>query len=126
MPGARVGVDLVAVEAFRTRFDGRDEVLSGVFGADELDYCRAQRRPWPHLAARFAAKEATFKALGSGLAGAMSWQDVQVRRDEAGAPRLAVEGETARRLERQGLSAGPVSLAHTGGQAIAVVLLLPR
>jgi holo-[acyl-carrier protein] synthase len=114
------------VETFRTRFAGRDDVLAGVFGAGELEYCQAQRRPWPHLAARFAAKEATFKALGSGLAGAMSWQDVQVVRDEAGTPRLHVAGETARRLAGQDLEAGAVSLAHAGEQAIAVVLLVPR
>jgi holo-[acyl-carrier protein] synthase len=121
-----VGVDLVAVSAFQSRFEGRDEVLDGVFTGTELDYCRSQRRPWPHLAARFAAKEAALKALGTGLAGAMTWRDVEVVRDEAGTPALAVSGATAARMAAGGLRPGALSLAHAGDQAIAVVLLFPR
>lgn len=119
----RVGVDLVDVARFQERFAGRDEALGEVFTPGELEYCRSRRRPWEHLAARFAAKEAALKALGSGLAGAMTWRDVEVTRDEAGAPALAIHGAVARRLQAARLAPGQVSLAHTRGQAIAVVIL---
>jgi holo-[acyl-carrier protein] synthase len=122
--GARVGVDLVEVRAVRSRFEERDGLLAQVFTEGELDYCRTRRRPWLHLAARFAAKEATFKALGTGLAGAMGWRDVEVVRDEAGEPSLVLSGETRRRAARAGFGHLAVSLAHGRRYAVAVVLAL--
>lgn len=123
--GARVGVDLVDVGDFRARFEHREDVLRGVFTAAELDYCRSHLKSWPRLAARLAAKEAALKALGSGLAGAMTWRDIEITRDAVGAPGLAFHGATAQALGREGLTAGAVSLSHTESQAIAVVLLVP-
>jgi holo-[acyl-carrier protein] synthase len=122
---ARVGVDLVDVPAFETRFAGRDDLLTEVFGDAELAYCRRQPRPWPHLAARFAAKEAVLKALSSGLTGAMRWRDIEVTRDPAGTPALRIGGMTGEVLRRQGLREGSLSLSHTETHAIAVVLLVP-
>ena len=125
MAGPRVGVDLVDVADFRSRFEGREDVLAGVFTRAELDYCRSRPKPWSRLAARFAAKEAALKALGSGLAGTMTWQDVEVTRDAVGAPGMAFRGATAQALVREGLAAGAVSLSHTESHAIAMVLLVP-
>lgn len=122
---ARVGIDLVEVDAFRARLDGREELLASVFTEDELAYCRRQRRPWVHLAVRFAAREAVLKALGTGLAGEMTFRDIAVLRDAAGAPALALSGATARAFSREGLARTAVSLAHTRRHAIAVVLLFP-
>ncbi len=119
---ARVGVDLVEIAPFQSRLEGRDDLLRAVFTDAEMEYARAQRRPWLHLAARFAAKEATFKAIGCGVAGAISWRDVEVRRDEAGEPCLNVTGELARRTDAAGLHRFAVSLAHGRQYAIAVVL----
>jgi holo-[acyl-carrier protein] synthase len=120
---ARVGVDLVDVPGFEARFGDRAELLAELFTAAELAYCRGQPRPWPHLAARFAAKEALLKALTSGLTGAMRWHDIEVVRDPAGTPRISVAGATAALMATQGLAPGSVSLSHTGSHAIAVVLL---
>ncbi|MEX2147755.1 MAG: holo-ACP synthase [Candidatus Rokuibacteriota bacterium] len=124
-PPPRVGVDLVDVAAFRARLEGREALLGEVFGAAELHYCRTQARPWTHLAARFAAKEAALKALGTGLAGAMRWQDVEVTRDEAGRPGLVFHGAAAEVLAQSGLRAASVSLSHTRDHAVGVVLLVP-
>jgi holo-[acyl-carrier protein] synthase len=118
-----VGVDLVDVPAFEARFTGRDDALAEMFTADELAYCRRQPRPWPHLAARFAAKEALLKALTSGMTGAMRWHDIEITRDPAGTPRLVVSGATREALGRHGLVARSVSLSHTKSHAVAVVLL---
>jgi holo-[acyl-carrier protein] synthase len=118
-----VGVDLVDVPAFERRFAGRDDALATIFTADELAYCHRQRRPWPHLAARFAAKEALLKALTSGFTGAMRWHDIEITRDPAGTPRLTVTGVTRETLDRQGLVPRSVSLSHTASHAIAVVLV---
>jgi len=120
----RVGVDLVDVAAFRARFDGRDDLLAATFSPAELAYCRTQKSPWPHLAARFAAREATLKALGTGLSGAITWRDMEVTRDPAGAPGLAFGGALAETLERAGMKGSTVSLSHTDTYAIAIVMLL--
>jgi holo-[acyl-carrier protein] synthase len=120
----RVGVDLVDVLAFRARFDGRDDLLAATFSPAEVAYCRAQKHPWMHLAARFAAREATLKALGTGLAGAVTWRDVEVTRDPAGAPGLALRGALAEAARHAGVTQTTVSLSHTEAHAIAVVLLL--
>jgi len=120
----RVGVDLVDVAAFRARFDGRDDLLADTFSPVELAYCRAQKSPWTHLAARFAAREAALKAFGTGLAGGMAWRDVEVTRDPAGAPGLVFRGAFGEALGRVGLKHSSVSLSHTDTYAIAVVVLL--
>ena len=119
----RVGVDLVEVAAFQARFDGRDDLLGDTFTEVELAYCRAQPHPWRHLAARFAAREAALKALGTGLAAAGSWRDIEVTRDPAGAPGLVFHGGMAGALARAGFAGSTVSLSHTATHAIAVVVL---
>jgi holo-[acyl-carrier protein] synthase len=119
----RVGIDLVDVPAFETRFAGRNDALAEIFTAHELTYCHRQRRPWLHLAARFAAKEALLKALTSGLTGSMRWHDIEITRDPAGTPGLNVTGVTRAALDRRGLVPCSVSLSHTASHAIAVVLL---
>ena len=124
MTDARVGVDLVEIDAFQARLTGRDDLLADVFTADELAYCRLQHRPWEHLAARFAAKEAALKALGTGLAMDTTWREIEVERDAAGTPRLVFHGATASVLTARGLRGGSVSLSHTERFAVAVVLLV--
>ena len=123
MADARVGVDLVDVPSFEARLGGREDVLAELFTVDELAYCRRQPRPGPHLAARFAAKEAVLKALGTGLTGSMHWHDIEIRRDPAGTPHLTITGHVGAALRERGLAPGSVSLSHAGSVAIAVVLL---
>jgi holo-[acyl-carrier protein] synthase len=115
----------VAVAPFRTRLEGREALLAEIFTADELAYARSRRSPWPHLAARFAAKEAALKALRSGLAGEMRFCHVEVTRDAAGAPGLVFHGAVADAVRREGIPAASVSLTHTAEQAMAVVVLSP-
>ena len=121
----RIGVDLVDAQALEARFAGREEALGDVFSDAELTYCRRQRRPWAHVAARLAAKEALLKALETGLSGSMRWHDVEVVRDPAGVPGLRITGAVAETLQTQRLHVASVSLSHTASHAIAVVLLAP-
>ena len=123
MPDTRVGVDLVDVPAFEARFSGRDAALAEVFTDAELAYCQKQSRPWPHLAARFAAKEALLKALTTGLTTAIRWRDIEIARDPAGAPRLVVGGAASEIMSRHGVGESSLSLSHTASHAVAVVVL---
>lgn len=119
--GARIGVDLIAISRVRRVFEG-SPLLTEVFTEEELRYCTRQRRPFMHLAARYAVKEAVFKALGTGMASGMSWRDVETVHGPRGEPCLILRGEAARLAEAKGLHRCAVSLTHAGDYAMAAVL----
>jgi holo-[acyl-carrier-protein] synthase len=80
-----IGVDLTQMPRLRrvvARWDER--FLQRVFTEQEIAYCRRRRDPIPHFAARFAAKEATLKALGTGLRMGVNWRELEVRRERGG------------------------------------------
>jgi holo-[acyl-carrier protein] synthase len=94
----------------------RQETL---FTERELAYCRAKRRCYEHLAARFAAKEAVLKAFGTGISQRMRWTDVEVVNERNGRPKIRLTGEVAEFARRRGLQELDVSLTHTEGLALA-------
>ena len=119
---AELGVDLVSIARFRAVFDGKPALAESVFTVGELEYAKAQRRPFEHLAARYAAKEAVLKALGTGFTADMDWREIETLRDAAGAPRIALSGAVARLAGARGLRRCTVSLTHSGAYALAAVL----
>ena len=119
-----IGIDLVEVTRIRREVERHgDGVLAEVLTPEELEYCRSMAKPFPSLAARFAAKEALFKALGSGKRGAMSWQDLTVRRDDRGKPELVLRGATAEAVRELAADRIHLSLTHTDDHALAAVVL---
>jgi holo-[acyl-carrier protein] synthase len=119
-----VGIDIVSLDAFRRRLD--DALREELFSPVEIAYARTQARSWEHYAARFAAKEAAFKALGAGLAQGMRHSDVEVVRDPAGAVELRLSGRAAEIAAERGLSASHLSITHSRSGAAAVVVLEGR
>src|SRR5437773_47755 len=91
-----IGFDLVAIQRF-TRFLNRhgDRGVQRLFTTAESEYCLTHADPTPSLSARFAAKEAFYKALGTGLGQAGGWRDVEVVRLSSGRPRLMLHGRAA-------------------------------
>src|SRR5207244_8510515 len=90
-----IGVDLVNIPRMRDVIDRwQDRFLQRVFTEQEIAYCRARRDPVPHFAARFAAKEAALKALGTGLRLGVSWRELEVRREGGQAPTLVLTGRS--------------------------------
>jgi holo-[acyl-carrier protein] synthase len=118
------GIDIVEV-ARLARFQERhgERGLRRLFTPGELDYCLALARPAPSLAARFAAKEALFKALGTGVGPAGRWTDAEVLRAPNGRPTLRLHGPAARFAEAEGVRHVHLSLSHTAELAIASVIL---
>lgn len=118
------GVDLASVPRI-ARFLERhgDRGLHRLFTAGELDYCLGLALPAPSLAARFAAKEAFFKALGTGYGRGGRWTDVEVVRSPSGKPRLRLHGRAARMARRRDVSRIHLSLSHTTEMAVAWILL---
>lgn len=118
MNAIRVGVDVVDIARFGRVLERHPRLADRMFTSGEKLYARERARPVEHLAARVAAKEATFKALGSGWP-RVSWLEVEVVSDR-GRPSLVLSGRAAE-LARGGLPS--VSLSHDGGIAIAQVIL---
>jgi len=119
-----VGVDIVKIERMRTACNRRSQrFLKRIFTSQEIGYCCNQKEPFSHLSARFAAKEATLKALGLGWGRDARWTDIEVARDELGAPRLNLVGSLKEKTKGMGIRRSAVSLSHTGDYAIAVVVL---
>ena len=120
-----VGVDLVRIPRMRdviTRWDER--FLRRVFTEQEIAYCRGRRDPVPHFAARFAAKEAGMKALGTGLRLGVKWRELEVRRERGQAPTLELHGRTRELSLARGGRRMLLALSHDGDYAIAQALLV--
>jgi holo-[acyl-carrier protein] synthase len=113
--------DIPRVEETLRRYG--DRFLQRVFTEQEVAYCSARRRPAPHFAARFSAKEAAMKALGTGHAGGVLWRDIEVVR-QGGPPQLRFHGAAARRFGMLGADRSLLTITHSDTLAIAQVLLL--
>lgn len=100
-----------------------DRFLRRVFTDGEIAYCTKRRDPVPHLAGRFAVKEAAMKALGTGQSRGVTWKDIEVVRG-GGPPRLRLHGGAARRAEEMGVQQSLVTITHSETLAFAQVLLL--
>jgi holo-[acyl-carrier protein] synthase len=123
--GPRVGFDLVELARFERAMARHPRMVERIFTAAEIAYCGARKRPALHFAARFAAKEAVGKLLGSGI---VAWREIEVVRDSfdgqggvtgrgAGAsaePLVTLRGSTAQLAEAWGIGRIRVSLSHVG------------
>lgn len=119
----RLGIDIVDIARLKDRMDSWPKLADRMFTKAEQQYCLSRPHPPQHFAARAAAKEATFKALGEGWP-LVRWTDVEVVSGaNRGRPVLVLTGRAA---ELAGDSAPVVSLAHDAGVAIAEVLLVDR
>lgn len=118
-----VGIDLIEVARVQgvvERFG--DRFLHRILRPAEMEYCRGFVRPGPHIAARFAAKEAVSKAFGTGIGAALGWQDLEVARRESGQPFLVLHGGGAGLLASRGGGTIHLSLTHTEHYASAVAV----
>ena len=118
------GIDVVevgrihdSVERFGPRF------LNRVFTAAEQAYCLRKRRSSESLAARFAAKEAGAKALGTGISRGVNWLEIEVVREPGGRPALCFHGRAAEIAASLGVAHAALSLTHTTELAMASVML---
>lgn len=118
-----VGIDVIQNERIResiARFESR--FLSRIYTETEMGYCRKCADPAIHYAARFAAKEAAFKALGTGWAAGVKWKDIEVQRLPTGKPELHLYGEALALASSMGVTRFHVSLTHDQLVSCAVVI----
>lgn len=119
-----IGTDIVAVERFQRFIDtGNTAIMERIFTPDERSRCGSRKDAASCLAARFAAKEAFLKALGTGLRDGMSWQNLEVSNDALGKPEMILSGKAAEQIHAKGVTRVHLSLSHDGGSAVAMVVL---
>lgn len=119
-----IGIDVTQVQrigGMLERFGARMEAR--LFTDAELAYCRGHQDPLPHLAARFAAKEAASKALGTGMSAGVAFKQIEVIQPGGRVPTLTFHGTALERYQSLGCTGSHLSLTHDAGIAIACVVL---
>lgn len=114
------GIDVVEVSRIAAAIERQGEpFVARLFTATERQYCDAHRQPALHYAARFAAKEAISKALGTGMGKHVGWLDLEITRDPQGAPKVVLSGAAAEFAAANGISEIHISLTHAKEYAAA-------
>jgi holo-[acyl-carrier protein] synthase len=119
-----IGTDIIEVYRIRETLERTPSFAERVFTEKEREYCEAKgAASAPSYAARFAAKEAFLKALRTGWRGKITWQEIEIKNDEFGAPYFEISGEARKILEKLGANKIHLSMSHTAEHAIANVVL---
>lgn len=122
-----LGADLVDVDRIKGVFERQgDRFLQRVFTDEERAYCFGMKIPFPHLAARFAAKEAVSKAFTTGIGAELGWKSVSVYHGERHEPLVRLDEKGERLLKEVGASHVLLTLSHTSTAAMAVAALIKR
>ena len=119
-----LGTDLIEIERIQASMDRFGErFLERVFTAEEIAYCRKKKQSAESFAARFAAKEAGAKALGTGISHGVSWKEIEVTREMGQRPMLHFRGRAGELAETMGVRRVHLTLSHSRTLAIAVVVV---
>jgi holo-[acyl-carrier protein] synthase len=118
-----LGVDMEEISRIREVISRHGRIfLDRIFTSAEIAYCERHRDPAERYAARFAAKEATMKALGTGWSKGIRWRDIEVARKPGGRPTIVLHGVAREHADRMGARQINLSLTHTGNFALAEVI----
>lgn len=118
-----IGVDMVEIGRVRKLIEKDRGFAERIFTPREIAYCEGKFFKAQHYAARFTAKEAFFKALGTGFRDGMGWQDVEVENDALGKPQLRLAAVALQKFEKRKLKKALLSLSHTREMAVALVVI---
>jgi holo-[acyl-carrier protein] synthase len=119
-----LGTDLIETRRVQESIDRFGErFVERIFTAGEIAYCMRKKNSAESFAARFAAKEAGAKALGTGISRGVSWKEFEVRRETSGRPSLHLSGRAEELAKEMGVRRVQLSLTHSRELAIAVVVV---
>ncbi len=118
-----LGLDIIEVERIAEKINKESGFREMVFSKTEIAYCESKTNKFEHYAARFAAKEAFFKALGTGWLKGTHFNEIEITNSESGKPSLVLLDETKKTLSPLGISKILVSLSHLKPIASAVVII---
>lgn len=119
-----IGADIAEIDRVEAAIVRHGQAfLERVFTPEEIRYCERHKSKYERYAARFAAKEAAMKALGTGWRRGVRWRDIEVRNEPSGKPGIYFTGETAKHAARLGAKHFHLSITHSGNLAFAQVIL---
>jgi len=118
-----IGVDIAEVDRIKRSVSNGDHFKKRVFTEVEQNYCDSIKNSAESYAARYAAKEAFFKALGTGWRGELKFTDLEVVNNELGKPLVHLHNEAQRMAKEMGVKSVHISLSHTKETAIAYLIL---
>jgi len=121
------GIDLVEIDRLKAAFDRQEAFGQDIYTEAELGYCNSRPDPYPHLAGRFAAKEACLKAFGVGMGGFGAtgrFREVEVESAPSGKPVLRLHGSMEKMARRLKIGQTTVSISHADNYAVASVMFL--
>lgn len=118
------GVDIIEISRLKKSIDELDQFKHRVFTDQEISYCEKRNKArYESYAARFAAKEAVMKALGTGLANGLEWKQIEVLNDAMGKPHVSLSQRALEVYNEIGARSIDVSLSHCGEYAIAYAVI---
>ncbi len=120
---AGIGIDMIDVERIEQKIKKENGFKKLIFSDNEINYCESKANKFEHYAARFAAKEAFFKAAGTGWATGTHFNEIEITHDTEGKPELVFSGETQNTIRSLGIIKISVSLSHLKTIAVAVVII---
>jgi holo-[acyl-carrier protein] synthase len=118
-----LGTDMIEVERVAAKIGKESGFRELVFSVKEIEYCESRANKFEHYAARFAAKEAFLKALGTGWLKGTALNEIEITHDEKGKPQLGLIGQTALSIAGSGIGKISVSLSHLRAIASAIVII---
>jgi len=122
-----IGIDIIEIERIQKELSASEDTFCNkIFTKNEISYCRkaaSKNVQSQRYAARFAAKEAFFKALGTGLRDGLHWKDVETCHDDQGKPHLELKNKALDIIRREKISNILLSISHSKNNAVAVVIL---
>jgi holo-[acyl-carrier protein] synthase len=118
-----IGIDMIEPERVAARINKRKGFREYVFSKKEIAYCEKKTNKFEHYAARFAAKEAFLKAIGTGWSKGTAFNEIEIKNDKAGKPEIFFLGQTAKTITGMKLGKISVSLSHIKTMASAIVII---
>ncbi len=118
-----IGIDMIEVDRIAEKIGKEKGFRELVFSANEIIYCESKTNKYEHYAARFAAKEAFLKAMGTGWANGFAFNEIEIYHDANGKPLLQLMGSTALQEAAKNIKKIEVSLTHVKSFASAVVII---
>jgi holo-[acyl-carrier protein] synthase len=119
---AGIGTDIIEVGRIQKSIEN-ERFLEKIFSKNEMLYCESKANKAQHYAARFAAKEAFSKALGTGFRSELAFAEIEIINDELGKPSIKTSGKTNKLILQRNIKTVHVTLSHVKEMAIAVVIL---
>lgn len=119
-----LGIDIIEIDRIKEAIkDSGEEFIRRTFTDEEINYCGKKTNKYQHYAARIAAKEAVFKAIGTGWQNGVKWTDIEVKNDELGKPVMRLKGKVKLIADKMGVKNVIVTLSHCETHAVAQVVL---